>query len=120
MRKITINGQTVECDDNVEISIEGDKVTIKAARAENVVHEHHYHYVNQPIAYPYGGIPPAFPIWCPDSTITVGMAPDPPMTPGYVQIGDSPNPGLSGGTSVMFPLGENFHQVSDNLARFTQ
>jgi hypothetical protein len=90
MRKITINGLEIECDDNVELAIEGNKITIKAA--EKVVHEHHYHtiistpppnpYITQPnIGTPYS--PPGWPI-----TICSGtpQSDDPPATSGYVSI----------------------------------
>lgn len=122
MRTITIDGVTIECDDNVELAIEGRKVIIKAAPVEKVVHEHHYHYTNPPVSYPYSGSPTSFPTWGPQwGTQTVGKSPDPPMTSGFVQV-INPDPPflLGGGTSVTFPSGQTVMQVSDNLARFVQ
>jgi hypothetical protein len=121
MRKITVNGLELACDDNVELSIEGNKVTIKASAApanvQNVVHEHHYHYNATslpPLTSPH---PPYIttPIYPTPGAVTwgtVGSAAspgNPPATSGYVQVIDggpgsfldSGNMQLADGTTVL-------------------
>jgi hypothetical protein len=98
MRKITINGVEIECDDNVEIAIEGSKVTIKAApnaNGSNVVHEHHYHHTTQTITspplQPFFGSP--FYPQLGQVIISSGSGLEPPMTPGFVSSSPS-DPGF--------------------------
>ena len=114
MRKISINGLELECDDNVEISIEGTKVTVKAAPAEKIVHEHHYHCnttVTSPPWQPYIGAP----YW--PNTKSWGENPEPPFTTGLVTVGEPPAAPFGGGTAAYTVPNA---QVSDNLARFIQ
>lgn len=97
MPKITINGLEIECDDNIELAIEGNKITIKAAPSEHVVHEHHYHYQTistPPLAptQPWIGTPSSPPLW-PNITVSTGHNPDPPATGGFVSI-QPHNPGF--------------------------
>lgn len=126
MREISINGLTLKFDDNVELSIEGNKVTIKGAAPESamigapVVHEHHYHqhYTQNPITV---GPPYFLPNWGTLGTNSLSLPNSgdvPPPTSGYVQVIDTPPAGLSGGAAVMFQAGNDRIQVSDNLARF--
>jgi hypothetical protein len=103
MRKITTNGLELECDDDVELAIEGNKVTIKAAPVEKVVHEHHYHYsgtttiMSPPLGRPGISLPyfgdPVYPTW----TGGTGHGPDMPFVSGLVT---NPPPGLLPNTNA--------------------
>jgi hypothetical protein len=112
MRKITINGLEIECDDNVELSIEGNKLTIKAAPVDKTVHEHHHHW-NQPIMPPaftptvspispyigdpvYPGVYPGI-TWSNFGTATAG-GPDTPFASGLVTF--DPPPGILPNTNA--------------------
>jgi hypothetical protein len=94
MRKITIDGVQIECDDSVELVIEGRKVTIKAA-APTVV----YHYY--PAQMPQQFHPYAFTV--PQMTCTnTSDGGDPSMTSGYVPVSlDNPDPFLPNGAFAL-------------------
>lgn len=112
MRKITINSLEIECDDNVEVAIEGNKLTIKAAPVEKTVHEHHYHhttitspplaptigpigpYIGDPI---YPGIGSGGATWGNFGTATAG-GPDTLFLSGLVKL--DPPPGLLSNTNA--------------------
>lgn len=58
MQKLTINGIDIEFDDNIELSVEGNKVTIRAKPAvTTIIHEHRQY---QPLPF----YPPT-PYWVP-------------------------------------------------------
>jgi hypothetical protein len=113
MRKITISGLEIECDDTVDITIEGNKLTIKAVAVDKQVHEHHYHYttINSPqLAPPIGPLQPYIgdPIypgvggggitWGTFGNTATAGGPDMPFSLGFVMV--NPPPGILPNTNA--------------------
>jgi hypothetical protein len=126
MKRITIEGVDLECDDNCEISIEGKKVTIKAAPVERVVHEHHYHYYNNSVTTVTPPPAPYRPVWIGDypyqtwgtnapvtfGNVSIGLSNDlgdPPATSGFVSVIPD-GPGLLPSTGQVFAIREPQYQ----------
>jgi hypothetical protein len=77
MRTIKINGFELQFDDNCEISIEGDKITVKA-KPISTNEIHHWHYPPQPAPFiPF--VPPYQPIWIQPKTSGSPLLPTPPI-----------------------------------------